>query len=47
MVFSDKSTSYVDVADYVKLQITEKLGKETTEETVKWVHIAISNAKKP
>jgi hypothetical protein len=46
IVFSDKSTSYVDIADYVELHITEKSGKETTEETLKWVHIAISNAKR-
>ncbi|RAV30754.1 IS1595 family transposase [Sinomicrobium soli] len=46
IVFSDKSTSYVDIADYVELHITEKSNKETTKETLKWVHIAISNAKR-
>lgn len=46
IVFTDKSTSYVDIADYVELHITEKSDKKTTEETLKWVHITISNAKK-
>uniref|UniRef100_UPI0023312ED9 IS1595 family transposase n=1 Tax=Aquimarina algiphila TaxID=2047982 RepID=UPI0023312ED9 len=46
IVFSDKSTSYVDIADYVELHVTEKSSKETTKETLKWVHIFISNAKR-
>jgi len=46
IVFTDKSTSYVDIADYVELHITEKSNEQTTKETLKWVHIAISNAKK-
>ena len=46
IVFTDKSTSYVDIADFVELHITEKSSKETTQETLKWVHIAISNAKR-
>jgi DNA-directed RNA polymerase subunit RPC12/RpoP len=46
IVFSDKSTSYVDIADYVDIHITEKSGKNTTKTTLKWVHIAISNAKR-
>ncbi len=46
IVFSDKSTSYVDIADYVEMHITEKSSKESTEETLKWVHIFISNAKR-
>ncbi|MFL9833688.1 IS1595 family transposase [Chryseobacterium terrae] len=46
IVFTDKSTSYVDIADFVELHIVEKSSKETTEETLKWVHIAISNAKR-
>jgi hypothetical protein len=45
-VFSDDSTSYVDIADYVELHISEKSSEETTKETLKWVHIAISNAKR-
>ena len=46
IVFTDKSTSYLDIADFVDLHITEKSNKETTEETLKWVHITISNAKR-
>jgi len=46
IVFSDKSTSYVNIADYVELHIQEKSSRETTVETLKWVHIAISNAKR-
>ena len=46
IVSTDKSTSYVDIADFVELHITEKSNKETTKETLKWVHITISNAKR-
>ena len=46
IVFSDKSTSYIDIADYVEIHISEKSNKETTVSTLKWVHIAISNAKR-
>jgi hypothetical protein len=46
IVFSDKSTSYVNIADFVDIHITEKSDKETTKETLRWVHIAISNAKR-
>jgi len=34
IVFTDKSTSYVDIADFVELHITEKSDKETTKETL-------------
>jgi len=46
IVFSDKSTSYVDISDLVELHIMEKSDKETTTETLRWVHITISNAKR-
>lgn len=46
IVFTDKSTSYVDIADFVELHITEKSTKESTKDTLKWVHIFISNAKR-
>ena len=46
IVFSDQSTSYVDIADYVELHITERSDKQTTVETLQWVHITISNAKR-
>jgi len=45
-VFTDKSTSYVDIADFIELHITEKSSEQTTKETLKWVHIFISNAKR-
>lgn len=46
IVFTDKSTSYVNIADYVELHISEKSSESTTKETLKWVHITISNAKR-
>lgn len=46
IVFTDKSTSYVDIADLVELHVTEKSNKETTGDTLKWAHIFISNAKR-
>lgn len=46
IVFTDKSTSYVDIADFVEHHITEKSDIDTTKETLKWVHITISNAKR-
>lgn len=46
IVFTDKSKSYVDIADYVELHFTEKSNRKTTKETLKWVHITISNAKR-
>ena len=42
IVFTNKSTSYVNIANYVELHISET----TTKETLKWVHIKISNAKR-
>ena len=44
IVFSDKSSSYVDIADFVELHIMEKSDKQTIKETLKWVHITIGNA---
>lgn len=46
IVFTDKSTSYVDISDYVEVHISEKSNEQTTKETLKWVHIFISNAKR-
>ncbi|MBT8243616.1 MAG: IS1595 family transposase [Winogradskyella sp.] len=45
IVFSNKSTSYVDISDYVELHVTEKSSEQTTKDTLKWVRILISNAK--
>lgn len=46
IVFTDRSTSYIDIADYVEVHVTEKSNAETTKTTLQWVHIAISNAKR-
>lgn len=46
IVFTDQSTSYVNIADYVEIHLSEKSNEQTTKETLKWVHIAISNAKR-
>lgn len=46
IVFTDQSTSYVNIADYVEIHMSEKSDDQTTKETLKWVHIAISNAKR-
>jgi hypothetical protein len=46
IVFSDRSTSYVDISQHVETHITEKSDEKTTRTTLKWVHIAISNAKR-
>jgi hypothetical protein len=46
IVFSDKSTSYVNIAEYIEVHVTEKSTRETTVKSLPWVHIAISNAKR-
>ena len=46
IVFSDKSSSYVDISEFVEIHVTEKSDKRTTKTTLKWVHITISNAKR-
>jgi len=46
IVFTDKSTSYVDISKYVELHVSEKSDKQSATETLKWVHITISNAKR-
>jgi hypothetical protein len=45
MVFTDQSTSYVIIADYVEIHLSEKSREQITKETLKWVHSAIGNAK--
>ena len=45
IVFTDQSTSYVDIASLVEIHISEKSTKQTTKDTLRWVHIFISNAK--
>ena len=46
IVFSDRSTSYVNISNYVEAHLTEKSSEQTTNTSLKWVHIAISNAKR-
>ena len=46
IIFSDKSTSYVEISNFVEVHLAEKSDKNTTKTTLKWVHIAISNAKR-
>ncbi|MFT5737520.1 MAG: hypothetical protein ACJAU2_000356 [Maribacter sp.] len=46
IVFTDKSASYVNIADYLDIHISKKSNEQTTKKTLKWVHIAISNAKR-
>jgi hypothetical protein len=46
IVFTDQSTSYVNISDYVDMHLNEKSNEQTTKETLKWVHSAISKAKR-
>jgi len=46
IVFSDKSTSYVNISDYVEVHVSEVSNEHTTNHTLKWVHIAIANLKR-
>lgn len=46
VIFSDKSTSYTDFSEFVETHLSSKSTKEVTKTTLKWVHIAISNAKR-
>jgi hypothetical protein len=46
IVISDKSNSYVNISDYVDIHLVEKSDKNTTKTSLKWVHIAITNAKR-
>ena len=46
IVFSDKRTNFVDISNYVETHMTEKSNNQVTKTTLKWVHIAISNAKR-
>lgn len=46
IVLTDDSTSYVDISDYIELHVSEKSSEDLTKETLRWVHITISNAKR-
>jgi len=43
---TDESTSYVNLSEIVEVHTTEKSSVESTNTTLKWTHIAISNAKR-
>lgn len=45
IVFSDKSKSYVDISKLIEAHVMEKSSNELTNGNLKWVHIAITNAK--
>jgi transposase-like protein len=46
VLFTDQSNTYQKLHRHVDLHVTEKSTKETTAKMLKWVHIAISNAKR-
>ena len=46
VVFTDQGKSYQDIHMFVDMHITEKSSELTTKTTLKWAHIAISNAKR-
>jgi transposase-like protein len=46
VAFTDQGNNYQDIHKFVDLHITEKSSKLTTKTTLKWAHIAISNAKR-
>jgi Zn ribbon nucleic-acid-binding protein len=45
VVFTDQSTSYVDLKNLVNLHVSYKSSKQNVDQ-LKWVHIAIANAKR-
>jgi hypothetical protein len=45
VVFSDRANTYLNISDYVDTHMMGKSTIETTATTLKWVQIAISNAK--
>jgi len=46
ILFTDQATSYQDFCKYVDIHVVEKSSIQTTSKTLKWAHIAISNAKR-
>jgi hypothetical protein len=45
-VLTDKVNTYLDIANYVEMQVSIKSTNQTTATILKRVHIAISNAKR-
>lgn len=46
LIITDKSTSYEDFSRMFDTHISFKSDKTTTKTSLKWVHVAISNAKR-
>jgi transposase-like protein len=46
IIVSDSSTSYTNFDDIIEAHYTEISSKEVTKSTLKWVHIAIGNARR-
>ena len=46
ILFTDKSTSYSEFFKFIDAHISQVSDKKLTKTTLKWVHIAISNAKR-
>jgi ISXO2-like transposase domain len=46
ILFSDKSTTYLSMENIVEAHMMYKSSKETTVTTLRWVHIAIGNARR-
>lgn len=46
IIFSDKSTSFLDIEKCIEAYATEKSIRETNTETIHWLHIAISHTKR-
>ena len=45
IVFSNKSSSYVNISDFVEVHVCEIPSEETSVELLPWLHIAISHLK--
>jgi predicted translin family RNA/ssDNA-binding protein len=46
VLFTDKNTAYVNLEKVVNTHFTVAAGKEETNDTLRWVHKAISNLKR-
>ncbi len=46
LVFSDKGKNYVDIQKHVETHLKVKSDKDSVKSTLKWVYVAISNAKR-
>lgn len=46
ILFTDKSTSYSEFSQYIDVHVSQVSSKTLTKTALKWVHVAISNAKR-